>query len=64
MKDQLEFINTSWEKIAPKDNKYNFWSFLIVTVALLFAIIYFLLFTLQGWFAILLTTLVCKLLLQ
>lgn len=63
MKEQLEVINASWEKIAPKDTKYNFWTFLMVTVFLIFAFLYLLLFTIPGWFTIVLGTLIYKTLL-
>jgi hypothetical protein len=61
MKEQLELINTSWEKIAPKDNKYNIWTCIMVLGLLIFALLYLLLFTIPGWFVIVLGTLIYKL---
>ena len=63
MKEQLDVINASWEKIAPKDNKYNLWSFLTVIGLLIFTLFYLLLFTTPGWFVIVLGTLIYKTLL-
>jgi hypothetical protein len=63
MKEQLEVINASWEKITPKDNKYNLWSFLLVIALLIFTLFYLLLFTIPGWFIIVLGTLLYKTLL-
>jgi hypothetical protein len=60
MKEQFDIVNTSWEKIAPKDNKYGFWSFLMVTGLLIFTLLYLLLFTIPGWFIIILGTLIYK----
>jgi hypothetical protein len=61
MKEQLELINTSWEKIVPKDNKYNLWSCIMVLGLLIFALLHLLLFTIPGWFVIVLGTLIYKL---
>ena len=58
MKEQLEIINAGWEKIIPKDNKHNFWSFLVTIIVLIFILLYLLLFTIPGWFIVVLTTLI------
>jgi hypothetical protein len=60
MKEQLEIINTGWEKINPKNNKHNFWSFLVAVTVLIFILLYLILFTIPGWFMIVLTTLIYK----
>lgn len=60
MKEELEVINASWEKIAPKDNKNNLWTFLMMVALLIFALFYLVLFTIPGWFLIVLGTLIYK----
>jgi hypothetical protein len=60
MKEQFDIINTSWDKLAPKDNKYNLWSFLMVIGLLIFILLNLLLFTVPGWFVIVLVTLIFK----
>lgn len=66
MKDQLEIINTSFEKVMPKNEKGGFigglWQFLSLVAVLIFCAFYILCLTPVGWFSILLLSLVYKLL--
>ncbi len=64
MKDQLEIINTKFEKILPKNEKGGFWGslwqFLSLIAVLTFCAFYLLLLTPMGWVAIVICTLLFK----
>lgn len=64
MKNQLDIINTTFEKVKSKDERKGFWdgfwSFLTVIITLLFCGLYLVFLTPLGWFSILLMSLVYK----
>ena len=64
MKEQLEIINASFEKILPKNEKGGFWSglwqFLSLVVVLIFCGFYLLFLNPMGWIAIVILTLLFK----
>ena len=66
MKNQLEIINTTFEKIVPKSepNKANFWTFLTTTFTTLMAFSFLLFFMLflhpLGWLSIVIMSLIYK----
>ncbi len=64
MKNQLEVINATFEKMIPKPDKANFWSFLTTTFTTLFAFIFviFVLLFLNpiGWLSIVIMSLLYK----
>jgi len=66
MKKQLEIINTTFEKVVPKNepDKANFWSFLTTSVTTFFAFLFVAFFMLFlhpfGWLSIVIMTLLYK----
>jgi hypothetical protein len=60
MKNGLEIINASFEKVVPKDKKIGFWEFLTVVVSLIFAGFVLLFLNPLGWVALVLCTLLYK----
>jgi hypothetical protein len=64
MKTEIEVINTTFEKVMPKENKWNIWSFLSVVSSLLFILFYILFLTPLGWLSIIIMTLTYKFILN
>jgi hypothetical protein len=60
MKNGLEIINASFEKVVPKDKKIGFWEFLTVLVSLIFAGFVLLFLNPLGWVALVICTLLYK----
>jgi len=60
MKNGLEIINASFEKVVPKDKKIGFWEFLTVVVSLIFAGFVLLFLNPLGWVALVICTLLYK----
>lgn len=64
MKNQLEIINTTFEKMVPKSEKANFWTFLTTTFTTLMAFLFLLFFMLflhpLGWLSIVIMSLIYK----
>lgn len=64
MKDQLEIINSSFEKVIPKNDKGGFWGglwqFLSLVAVLIFCTFYLLLLTPVGWLSIVILSLIYK----
>jgi hypothetical protein len=64
MKDQLDIINTSFEKVIPKNEKGGFWAglwqFLSLIAVLFFCAFYLLILNPIGWFSIVWLSLVYK----
>lgn len=64
MKDQLEIINTSFQKVIPKNDNGGFWGglwqFLSLVSVLIFCSFYLLFLNPIGWFSIVLFSLVYR----
>lgn len=64
MKDQLEIVNTSFEKIIPKNNVTGFWSglwqFLTTVAVLIFCGFYLLFLNPLGWISLVILTCLYK----
>jgi hypothetical protein len=60
MKNSLEIINASFEKVVPKDRKIGFWEFLTVVVSLIFSGFVLLFLYPLGWVALVICTLLYK----
>jgi hypothetical protein len=60
MKNGLEIINASFEKVVPKDKRIGFWEFLTVVVSLIFAGFVLLFLNPLGWVALVICTLLYK----
>jgi hypothetical protein len=60
MKNSLEIINASFEKVVPKDKKIGFWEFLTVVSSLIFAGFVLLFLNPLGWVALVICTLLYK----
>ena len=64
MKDNLEIINSTFEKIMPKDTRGTFWgglwAFLSLLATLLFAAFYLLFLNPLGWVSLVILSLLYK----
>lgn len=64
MKDKLEIINASFEKVMPKNEKGGFWGglwqFLSLIVVLIFCAFYLLVLNPIGWLSIMILSLIYK----
>jgi hypothetical protein len=64
MKEQLEIINASFEKVIPKNNEGGFWGglwqFLSLVSVLIFCAFYLLFLNPLGWVAIVICSLLYK----
>jgi hypothetical protein len=64
MKNQLEIINTSFEKVIPKNEQGGFWGgfwqFMSLVAALIFCAFYLLFLNPIGWLSIVICSLLYK----